>query len=162
AWMGDPDPNEPTAQELVETQGGRKFSSTELDFFQKIRPEFSDLTPPDGSKTIHFIESSDGLPTSGSWRNSLTGADMNGDGFPDIITPPERAGGNVPVIFLGDGKGHWKLWTDVKWPHGIDYGSVVAADFNHDGKMDLAFAVHLTGLEVLLGDGKGNFVDSSN
>ena len=55
-----------------------------------------------------------------------------------------RAGGSgIPAIFLGDGKGHWKYWTEARWPHQIDYGSVVAADFNKDGHMDLAFAVHL-------------------
>ena len=48
------------------------------------------------------------------------------------------------------------------WPFPIQYGSVVAADFNKDGKMDLAFAIHLTGVRVFLGDGKGHFVDSSS
>jgi VCBS repeat protein len=63
----------------------------------------------------------------------------------------------VPAIFLGDCKGHWKFWSEAKWPHGIDYGNVVAADFNRDGHMDLAFGVHLSGIYVWLGDGKGNF-----
>jgi hypothetical protein len=108
---------------------------------------------------VRFEESSEGLPSSGSWRNSGTVADMNGDGCPDIIAPPERAGGNFPVIFLGDCKGHWKYWSDVKWPKSVDYGSVVAADFNKDGHMDLAFGVHLTGVYVFLGDGKGHFTD---
>src|SRR5207249_8424600 len=110
--------------------------------------------------TVRFEESSDGLPTSGSWRNSGTVADMDGDGCPDVVAPPERAGGQFPAIFLGDCKGHWKYWPG-KWPKSVDYGSVVAADFNKDGKMDLAFGVHLTGVYVFLGDGKGNFTDAS-
>ncbi|TML18443.1 MAG: VCBS repeat-containing protein, partial [Actinobacteria bacterium] len=50
-------------------------------------------------------------------------------------------------------------WNTV-WPYRIDYGAVVAADFNKDGKMDLAFSVHLQGIRVFLGDGKGHFTDS--
>ncbi len=99
-------------------------------------------------------------PPSRSWRNSGTVADMDGDGCPDVVAPPERAGGQFPAIFLGDCKGHWKYWPG-KWPKSVDYGSVVAADFNKDGKMDLAFGVHLTGVYVFLGDGKGNFTDAS-
>jgi len=128
-------------------------------YFKKMRPEFFETSPKQSDVTVHFEESSDGLPTSGSWRNSGAVADMNGDGCPDIIAPPERAGGNVPAIFLGDCRGHWKYWADVKWPRSVDYGSVVAADFNHDGHMDLAFGVHLTGVYIFLGDGKGHFTE---
>jgi hypothetical protein len=131
-------------------------------YFQSMRSEFQELEPPAADKTVHFEESSTGLPTAGSWRNSVAIADMNGDGFLDIIAPPERAGGNLPLILLGDGKGNWKAWDTVKWPFGLNYGSVVAGDFNHDGKMDLAFGVHLNGIWMWLGDGKGNFTDSSD
>ena len=110
-------------------------------YLQQIRSEFFELAPKETTKTIKFEEASDGLPQSGSWRNGLTVADMNGDGFPDIIAPPERAGGTgAPAIFLGDGKGHWHYWQQAMWEHTLDYGSVVAADFNKDGHMDLAFS----------------------
>ncbi len=152
-WMGD------TPLEESEIQGEPKpqYNNEQLNYLQNMRSEFSPLTPKASGKTIRFERSSEGLPTSGSWRNSLAVADMNDDGCPDIIAPPERKGGQVPAIFLGDCKGHWKFWRDVKWPHGVDYGSVVAADFNKDGHMDLAFAAHLQGIFVMLGDGKGNF-----
>jgi hypothetical protein len=65
------------------------------------------------------------------------------------------------MIFLGDGRGNWKQWMEVVWPHPLDYGSVAAADFNKDGKMDLVFAVHLEGLFAMLGNGKGQFQDVS-
>ena len=134
------------------------YTADQLKSLAKFADEFSELTPPESSKTIRFEESSQGLPGSGSWRNSLAVADMNNDGCPDIIAPPQRGvGGGAPVIFLGDCKGHWHVWSDVKWPSGIDYGAVVAADFNHDGNMDLAFSVHLTGVVCWLGDGKGGF-----
>ncbi len=142
------------------TERNYRFTDQEVDYLQRARSEFFELTPAKSSEVIRFEESSDGLPQAGSWRNGLAVADMNGDGCPDIIAPPERAGGTgIPAIFLGDCKGHWKYWEDAKWPHPIDYGTVVAADFNHDGKMDLAFAVHLAGVYVFLGDGKGNFTE---
>jgi FG-GAP-like repeat/FG-GAP repeat len=161
-WVWIPEP-EPQAPITPESAAIRERSPAEIDYFNQLRAEFQPLDVPAGNKTITFVESSDGLPTTGSWRNSLAVADMNGDGFPDIIAPPERgAGGNLPAIFLGDGKGHWKYWETVSWPAGLQYGSVVAADFDKDGHMDLAFAVHLFGVRVFLGDGKGNFKDASD
>jgi hypothetical protein len=139
-----------------------KYTAEQMKFVEKLRGEFEELTPRESSKTIHFTEASQGLPDSGSWRNSLTVADMNNDGCPDIIAPPQRGvGGGAPVIFLGDCKGHWKIWSDVKFPRALDYGAVVAADFNHDGNIDLAFSVHLTGVDCWLGDGKGHFTENA-
>jgi hypothetical protein len=152
-WMPDRDPEEPQAPPAPES----RYNDEQLNYLQNLRSEFSELTPKPSAKTIEFAEASSGLPTSGSWRNSLATADMNGDGCPDIIAPPERKGVGAPAIFLGDCKGQWKFWSGVKWPRGVDYGSVVAADFNKDGHMDLAFGVHLRGIFVMLGDGKGNF-----
>jgi hypothetical protein len=155
-------PEQLTPDPATDTRGQVKLTPQQVKFLEMFRPEFSELSVPDSPKTLRFEDASEGLPTSGSWRNSLAVADMNGDGFADIIAPPERGVGNsYPSIFLGDGKGHWRVWTDVKYPMPIDYGAVVAADFNRDGKMDLAFGIHLTGVRVWLGDGKGNFTDSS-
>lgn len=138
-----------------------RYLEGDIKFFEKTRSQFTPLSPAANNTVIRFEEASEGLPAQGSWRNSLTVADMNGDGFPDIITPPQRgASGNAyPSIFLGDGKGHWKYWAEASWPHTLDYGSVVAADFDKDGHMDLAFSVHLNGVFLFLGDGKGKFTE---
>ena len=162
-WCWMPDASEsPTQQESPEKLAkSSRYSAEALKYFAVVRPQFDALTPPASAKTIHFVESSDGLPKSGSWRNSLAVADMNEDGCPDLVTPPERKGGGFPHIFLGDCKGHWREWTGVRWPHSLDYGGVAAADFNKDGHMDVVFAVHLNGVYVFLGDGKGNFTESS-
>jgi hypothetical protein len=157
-WMPDTLSEESTDQA---SKPQTRYNDEQIKYLESMRPEFTELTPKAAAKTIRFQESSEGLPTSGSWRNSMAVADMNGDGCPDIIAPPERKGGQVPAIFLGDCKGGWKLWDAVKWPRGVDYGSVVAADFNKDGHMDVAFGVHLSGIYVMLGDGKGNFTESS-
>ncbi|MGZ7078949.1 MAG: FG-GAP repeat domain-containing protein [Thermoanaerobaculia bacterium] len=158
-WIIDPE-SYPTVEAAAPPPKTR-FNKETIKFLTSIRGDFTTLTPPDSETVIRFEQSSEGLPTSGSWRNALAIADMNGDGFVDIIAPPERAGSTAPAIFLGDGKGHWKYWSALKWPRPLDYGAVVAADFNHDGHMDLAFSVHLTGVFAFLGDGKGGFTESS-
>ena len=163
-WEGVPEPVKPKPEDLQKsTQSEQRYSDQDIAYLQKVRKEFFELAPKQTDKTIRFEDASNGLPTSGSWRNGSAVADMNGDGFKDIIAPPERAGGTgAPAIFLGDGTGNWRYWQEAMWPHPLDYGSVVAADFNKDGKMDLAFAVHLQGIYVVLGDGKGEFTDASD
>ncbi|HUJ12784.1 MAG TPA: VCBS repeat-containing protein [Vicinamibacterales bacterium] len=157
-WMPDPIPQD----EAAAAEPPSRYNDQQINYLQDLRPEFSPLEPNASNKVVRFEKSSEGLPTTGSWRNSLAVADMNGDGCPDIIAPAERKGNEQPAIFLGDCKGHWKLWTAVKWPRLLDYGSVVASDFNKDGVMDLAFASHLDSVYVLLGDGKGDFKQVSS
>ncbi|HEX4965883.1 MAG TPA: VCBS repeat-containing protein [Thermoanaerobaculia bacterium] len=111
---------------------------------------------------LSFVSFGKGLPTSGQWRNGFDIADMNGDGHPDIVHGPARKSMGSPVIFLGDGKGNWRRWSEAKYPPlPYDYGDAAVADFNGDGKPDIALAMHLRGFVVLLGDGKGNFTNWS-
>lgn len=160
-WVGDPDPDQGTAASQAAPPPSSRYSESDLKFFSDIRPGFLPLEPAKNSRTIRFEEASEGLPQNGSFRNSMAIADMNGDGFLDLVLPPQRgAGESMPTIYLGDGKGHWKGW-EATVPHTLDYGSVVVADFNRDGHMDMAFSVHLTGVFVFLGDGKGHFSDVS-
>jgi hypothetical protein len=155
-WIPDTAPRR-TAEERRAATAMSEYSPTALQYLEKVRHEYEPLEPPATDTRIRFEEASTGLPASGSFRNSLAVADMDGDGNADIVLPSQRGSASGrPSIYLGDGKGGWKPW-DVKWPHRIDYGSVTAADFNQDKKMDLAFGVHLKGVDILLGDGKGTF-----
>jgi hypothetical protein len=115
------------------------------------------------SARLNFTPFDEGLPTTGEWREGFAIADMNGDGHPDIVYgPPRKSPGATPSIFLGDGKGKWSRWREASFPPlAYDYGDVQVGDLNGDGKLDLAFGVHLRGMMVLFGDGKGGFRDGS-
>lgn len=155
-WIPEAAPRR-TTEERRDALQYSQYSSTALEYLQKVRQEYEPLEPPRSSTKVRFEEASTGLPTSGSFRNSLAVADMNNDGLADLVIPSQRGStSGTPTIYLGDGKGGWKRWN-VKWPHRIDYGSVAVADFNKDKNMDVAFGIHLKGVEVHLGDGKGNF-----
>ncbi len=87
-----------------------------------------------------------GLPTHGMWRNGFDLADFDGDGQIDFVHGPTRRGGDQPRIFLGDGHGKWRPYRASVPPGLLDYGDVKVADFNGDGKADLAAASHLRGV----------------
>jgi FG-GAP-like repeat len=93
------------------------------------------------SDHLRFVPYSQGLPTSGQWRNGFDLADINEDGHLDIVHGPARKGFGGPTVFLGDGKGGWTRWADLKVPRlAYDYGDAVTADFNGDGHLDFAVA----------------------
>ncbi len=83
----------------------------------------------------------------------LAAGDFNGDHHLDIAL-----GNYGPLnLFFGDGTGHFGPATlSVSLP---EPGSLVAADLNKDGKLDLVlFGVNTRRIVTLLGDGHGGFV----
>ena len=106
-----------------------------------------------------------GLFVGGVAMPSAKAADLGGDCCADLEervaeleATTARKGNRRPNIFLGDGKGNWRLWSEVKYPPLLyDYGDVAVADFNGDGRLDLALAVHLHGLIALVADGPQSF-----
>ncbi|MEP6470387.1 MAG: VCBS repeat-containing protein [Acidobacteriota bacterium] len=127
--------------------------------------DFTDLLPPRKPSRIRLEKASSGLPAEGLWRSSFEVADVNGDGIPDIVSPPSRIGGNPVIhIFIGDGKGSFTRWPlkfteagKAEADPGVDYGGVAVADIDGDGHADVAAASHGGGLVTFFGDGKGGF-----
>ncbi len=113
----------------------------------------------------------------------ILAADVNRDGFPDIVllnvcsvagapTDPCRAPsgtyaqGTVGVL-LGNGDGTFQTATNYS-SGGITPGSIAAADLNRDGKVDLlvtngaCFQCGGTMVSVLIGNGDGSFQSPVN
>ena len=92
----------------------------------------------------------------GAAPNSVEVADFNMDGKPDFVVA--NAGSNNVTILLGDGKGKFVQAKGSPFPAGNSPNDICIADFNGDGKLDLAIANHEAKyLTVLLGDGLGGF-----
>jgi hypothetical protein len=86
--------------------------------------------------------------------HQFIGADVNGDGLPDLIVP-HWASGKV-LVFLNQGARTFA--PPVSYPVGAVPVAFTAADFNGDGKLDLAVSNDGPNtLSVLLNRGDGTF-----
>lgn len=120
----------------------------------------------------HFTEA--GTFGSPKWTTRyVTLADLNGDGYPDIVAAnrgdyPDMVDGKpgpgpkTPApsyVCLNDGKGHFPACYALPTESAT---SIVAADFDGDGALDL-FVPHRDGGQsiVLWNDGKGHFPTST-
>jgi hypothetical protein len=108
---------------------------------------------------------------SSTW-NPLTWGDFNNDGKVDIAVV--LSGTNQVAIYLGNGDGTFQqpITTNVDLASGMTFGgfgpqpTIVAADFNHDGNMDLVAAAYNGNnnggswtVYLLEGDGTGRFIN---
>ena len=94
----------------------------------------------------------------GGGANSAAVADFNGDGKPDLaVANPNFTGTattSTVTVLLGNGDGGFHE------PPGYppqDVGALALADFNGDGKLDVAVGVDTDAIAVLLGNGNGTF-----
>ncbi len=105
---------------------------------------------------------SNGSPlTIGFAPGAIVSCDLNGDGIPDLaVADPD----NYDVgIFLGHGDGTFSQASGSPVGTGNGPASLVAADFNRDGRMDLAVGDSGTSdVTILMGNGDGTFTPSSD
>jgi hypothetical protein len=92
---------------------------------------------------------------------SIIAADFNGDGKVDLAATDEFGG---VYVSLGNGDGTFGTQTEfTSGPYGSASAGMAAADFNGDGKLDLAIANYPNGvanasaISILLGNGDGTF-----
>jgi len=117
-----------------------------------------------------YVESSNGLndPFLESGRTELEIADVNGDGYLDIISVGDHGSPFINtvehgvMVWFGDGAGNWSVFQYGNF----GYGGIAIGDVNNDGNLDVGYGIHhnYSGedlgdqiLEVALGDGTGRF-----
>lgn len=91
----------------------------------------------------------------------VAAADINGDGILDlIVTGYPKVNSNVDAVNVLLGKGDGTFGTPISTPMPLASnisGNIAVADFNGDGKLDVATAGGWTGVTVFLGNGTGKF-----
>lgn len=121
--------------------------------------EYEVVTPRPSKVKLRFEEKSEGLPTSGFWRSNMAVVDLDGDGSPELVTPPPRLAGTTFRVFRFDGT----KWTSVE-PRleggeeerlRFGYGGVDAVDMNGDGRPDVLGIAH--GLGPIVAYNLGDF-----
>ena len=77
--------------------------------------------------------------SAGTGARMAVAADLNGDGVPDLASANNGSTGSPTVsVFIGAGDGTFAARVD--YPAATGAGSIVAGDFNGDGRPDLAVA----------------------
>lgn len=104
----------------------------------------------------------------GTYPNSVITADFNGDGKLDLavansgVDPASgvNSAGSISIL-LGYGDGTFA--PKVDYPSGLNSVSLTAADFNADGKLDLAVTnFGSNSISIFLGKGDGAFAPKSD
>jgi hypothetical protein len=122
-----------------------------------------------GSRVSILLGNGDGtlqapstITSSAQLINAIAVGDFNGDGKPDLVTVSTAAPPSISV-FLGNGDGTFgaPVVTTLATPPQLT-GALVVADFNVDGKSDVALTasapqVNAGSVEVLISNGDGTF-----
>lgn len=102
----------------------------------------------------------------GNLKGDICLGDFNEDGILDLCFPKtgnqdgQFTRSTIMFVFIGDGAGNFTETQTLNV--GGEPHTVICADFNHDGHLDLANTNRADGTVTLeLGDGHGNFTTSS-
>lgn len=90
--------------------------------------------------------------------NRLALADVNGDGFPDLIVGAEYEFGADVQVLLGNGHSSFGNPVIYNLPNERDVVATAVADLNGDNRPDIVVAGYFTGqIWTFLGNGDGTF-----
>jgi hypothetical protein len=119
---------------------------------------FLDLAVTTQNELLVFLGRGDGTfqapvpyTNTASFTNSVTTGDFNGDGKVDIVIGTAGA----VLFYAGNGDGTFR--TPVSTPTSLSMVTLMAADFNGDGLLDLATEGPSLSDSILLGNGDGTF-----
>lgn len=108
----------------------------------------------------HDLTAKSGLAGLESHCATVSFADLDGDGAPDLVLPDT----GVVRIYRNDGAGHFALWSTTPVAKIAPFETICAtaiADLDGDGRRDIAVSVDhnalTTGVAVLFNDGDGAF-----
>ncbi len=129
-----------------------------------LSARFDGATPNLPSTSAPVVATVSAVASTGMLSSSISTAppaavaqgDFNGDGIADLVVANQAA--NTISIFIGNGSGGFAPASVATIAVGQTPSSVLALDFNGDGKVDLAVTNSGSGtVTVLLGDGTGGF-----
>jgi Bacterial Ig-like domain (group 3)/FG-GAP-like repeat len=98
-----------------------------------------------------------GTPT--SVGGQLFPGDFNGDGKMDLLATAAGSPASY-FVYRGNGNGTFTAASPLNSSALLTYGNVTVADFNHDGKSDIA-SLDYESLDVFLGQSSGSFIEGS-
>ena len=159
-----------TKKPLTRFQAGTLLSSiATADFNKDGKFDLAVTQPFNGKVSILLNDGTGGFPANGSTAPSystnpygfqpstIRAGDFNNDGNPDLIAITPNS--NNFVVLLGNGTGSFTVTAGSPLQGSSSvFDDLAIADFNADGKSDLAIIRHsVNGVYVLQGDGSGHF-----
>jgi hypothetical protein len=149
---------------LANTSGQPTMALTAADFNADGNLDLVALNDINGASPTVLLGYSHGAFNAVAQNFEITGlssaaGDFNGDGKLDLVMNGENVllGSSGENILLGNGDGRFTQGSTVNGG-----GFVTVADFNRDGKLDLAVCNGSANtVSIFLGDGSGNFAAAS-
>jgi hypothetical protein len=108
-----------------------------------------------------LVEVDTALPREGEWREQFALRAEPGGGV-SLVAPGPRKTLGPPVWWSRDAAGRWSPQSPRFPQQPYDYGGVALGDFDADGRVDLALAMHLLGFAAVLADPSGNWREGSD